>query len=228
MEFLPIIIDIVLVFILISSIFSGRKKGFVRMALSIAAAVISMIVAYEFAPTVAAWIEESLVREPMTNAIADSISANIGSGAEAIADAIPAYIMKAAELAGANIESFLSGINSPESVSNAAEQIYAVIKDGGIIPAANVLGFFAIYVISNTILSSVVITAINNIFKLPILKGINKLLGGILGGIKGVIVVCIISLVLSAATMLFKTDNDLLKAIDSSTVISTVVSIINT
>ncbi len=201
MGILPIIIDLVLVFIFIGSILKGRSEGFVRTVLSIIAAIVGILIAKEYCEPVALWIEEHLIRNAATNSIGNVLGFNIGNTAKEVINALPSYIKNAAEFAGIQIETFISETITSETVESATKSIYAAIKEVAVIPASKAVAFVIIYVIANTILS-IGISFINNFFKLPILKGLNKTLGAVLGGIKGVFEMYVISAVIGFASML--------------------------
>lgn len=201
MGILPAIIDLVLVLIFIGSILRGRSEGFVRTVLSILAAVAGFFIAKEYCEPVALWIEENLIRNAATNSIGNVLSNHIGDTVQEVINAFPAYIKNAAEFAGIQIENFVSGAITPEAVETATESIYAAIKEFAVIPASRVIAFVIIYIIVNAVLS-IGISFVNNFFKLPILKGLNKTLGAVLGGIKGVIEMYVISAVIGFASML--------------------------
>lgn len=202
MEIFPLVIDLILILILASCVFDGRKKGFVKMILSIAATIISVLIAHEYSAPVAEWANETFVHEATVNTFAEAITYHLNNGAQAIAEAIPEYIVRAAEAGGVAISSVVSDIGSSVDAVQAAEQIYDGIYGAIISPILSVVAFLVVYAVCNFVLSFGV-SFINRIFKLPVLKGLNKLLGGALGAVKGIIVVCIVSMVLIVAGDLF-------------------------
>ncbi len=200
MEFLPIVIDLVLIFILISSIFDGRKKGFVKMILSIIATIISIFISNELAEPVAIWINKAFVHDRIAGSIENAISSSISGGAQAIADSLPDYIVRAAEAGGISADGLLAGIGSSANAAEIAEQICIAAENAFIGGALIVVAFCIIYAISSFILSFGV-SAINRIFKLPVLRTLNKTLGGVLGGVKGIVIMFIVSGIIGFAAM---------------------------
>ena len=71
-----------------------------------------------------------------------------------------------------------------------------------ILPAIKAVAFFVIFAVCSGILA-IVIAVIDSIFKLPVIKSLNKLLGGVLGAVKGLIGVLIVSVVLCGISELF-------------------------
>ena len=153
MAILSVVIDIALVAVFIGAVIKGRKNGFVKMILSIIATVVAILIAKEYCEPVALWIEENLIRNAAINSIANVLSFNIGGTIQNAIDAMPDYILNAAEYAGVEIESFVSGVITTETVGTATNAIYYAVKDFAIIPAAKIVAFFVIYAIANAVLS---------------------------------------------------------------------------
>ncbi len=214
MNYLSLIIDAALIVILLIFIFDGRKKGFVKMALSIVATVLSIFVARELCEPVALWVEENMIRQAATNSIANVLSFNMNGNIQDAIDALPAYIVNAAEYAGFSIESVISGEITLEAMEKAVPQIYSAIKEFAIIPAVKIVAFFVLYLVCNFVLS-IAVSFISKIFKLPVLKSFNKLFGGVLGGIKGVFAVLLMSAVLGFATMIVISE-DFINAVENT------------
>ena len=220
MGLLSIIIDFILIAVFIGGIIKGRKNGFVKMILSIVATIVAILIAKEYCESVALWIEENLIRNAAMHSITNVINFNIGGTIEDAISAIPPYILNAAEYAGVEIESFVSGgIITAETSATATQAIYSAIKEVAIIPAAKIVAFFVIYAILNALLS-IGISFVDKIFKLPILKGLNRLLGTIVGGIKGFFEMFIISTVVGFLTMLIP-DHEIIEAISNTVIQNT-------
>jgi uncharacterized membrane protein required for colicin V production len=220
MNYISLIIDAALIAVFLVFVFDGRKKGFVKMALSIVATVLSIFVARELCEPVALWVEENMIRQAATNSIANVLSFNMGGNIQNAIDALPAYIVNAAEYAGFSIDSVISGEITLEAIGKAVPQIYSAIKEFAIIPAVKIVAFFVIYLVCNSVLS-IAVSFISKIFKLPVLKSFNKLFGGVLGGIKGVFTVLLVSVVLGFATMIVVSE-DFVNAVENTYIQQTV------
>lgn len=176
-------------------IINGRKRGFINTALSLAASAIAIFVAYKYAMPVAQWADGAFIKSAAVNTFSEAISAHLSSGTQAVIDAVPSYITEAAEAGGVSLQELISGIGSSINAEQAAEQIYGATYSIIILPVLTVVAFLAIYAIISFILSFAV-KAIDKVFKLPGLKGLNKTLGGLLGAVKGVAAVAILCAVL--------------------------------
>lgn len=225
MDILPFIIDIILIVVFAGCIIDGRKKGFVKMILSVAAAVIALFIAKEYAEPVANWINESFVHGRIVESISRAISDSVGSGAAAIANALPDYIVRAAEAIGLSAKEITADLGSNVTSVQAAEQICTAVEGAFIVPAIKIVSFFIIFAIGSAVLNFAA-SFINGIFKLPLIKSVNKLLGAILGGVKGLIAVLIIGLVFWLISSIAP-ETPFAAAVEDSAIIKTAWEIIN-
>lgn len=226
METLPLILDGILILIFASFIIIGRKKGFVKTVLSLAATIISIIVAKEYSPAVAQWLNDNFIHEMGVNWLTNLISDNISGGAQAVADAIPQAISEAvASLMNTSVESMIYGAATAEQIAAAAEKIYSAAEGAFILAFINAVAFLVLFIIANLILS-LGVSLINTIFKLPVLKRINKLLGGIIGAVKGAIGIGVICTLLEVSSQLF-VDSQMQTAVDGSLIVQFVTDLIS-
>lgn len=201
MEFLPLIIDLAFVALLVVNVLDGRKKGFVKMILSFAAAVLSWLIAAEFSQPLAEWANEAFVHGWISGSIENAIADSLGNGTNALIEAIPDYIANAAETAGISVQSLAQQLGSSVDSAQAAEKIYTAVESAFVVPAIRIVAFFIVFAVAQRILA-ILIGIVNKFFKLPIIKSFNKLLGGAAGALKGIIVIAVLSLVLSFVIML--------------------------
>lgn len=216
MEFLPLIIDLAFVALLVVNVLDGRKKGFVKMILSFAAAVLSWLIAAEFSQPLAEWANEAFVHGWISGSIENAIADSLGNGTNALIEAIPDYIANAAETAGISVQSLAQQLGSSVDSAQAAEKIYTAVESAFVVPAIRIVAFFIVFAVAQRILA-ILIGIVNKFFKLPIIKSFNKLLGGAAGALKGIIVIAVLSLVLSFVIMLAP-EMDFFLAAEQSTV----------
>ena len=225
-EFLPLILDGILVLIFASFIFIGRKKGFIKTVFSLIVTVISVIVAKEYSPAVAQWVNDNFIHEMGVEWLTRVISDNISSGTQAVANAIPQVISDAvATFTNTSVEAMLSGVAASAEIAEIAEKIYTAAENAFILTVISAIAFLVIFIASNAILS-LGVSVINIIAKLPVIKSINKLMGGLLGAIKGAIGVTVICQVLASVAKLFA-DSPLQVAVDGSAITQFVCKIIS-
>lgn len=206
-----IAIDIVFVAIFVISIILGRRKGFVRMVLSLAALAVSWVVADKFSPAVSQWLNDNFIRENVIALLTEKLTAVFENGSREILEAVPDYIIKAAELAGVSLENLLSSAGEPSVI---AENIFSACEATVVLPLLEFLMFIAIFIVVNIVFKVIVYVA-DKIFELPSLEKLNKTLGAIMGAIKGICYVGILGIVMNAAGYIV-TDSKFTDAINGS------------
>lgn len=215
MSAVSLIIDLVFIAVLVIFFFKGRKDGFVKMLLSLFATGISCIVASEYSPAVAQWANERFIRENAVESIAEKIAKVIDGGTNSVLNALPSYVISAAEKAGISIESLVADASSSADPAAIAESIYGAVE-GIIVAVLQILAFILVFVIAHLILS-IGVKIISTFFKLPVLKQFNEMLGGIAGVIKGVFAVVVLCTGLHGVSV-FTSGSELSQGIDGSLV----------
>lgn len=201
MDFLPILIDLAFVALLAVNVLEGRRKGFVKMILSFAAAIFSWLIAAELSQPIAVWANESFVHGWISGSIENAIADSIGNGTNALVAAIPNYISSAAETAGISLQSLVQQFGSNIDSAQAAEQIYSAVESSFVVPAIRIVAFFIVYAIASRVLAFG-IGIINRFFKLPIIKHLNRILGCFAGALKGAVIMSVICVLLSFVVMI--------------------------
>ncbi len=225
MDFLPLIFDAIMILIFVSCIIDGRRKGFVKTVLAVLSAIVCFIVAKEFCGPVAVWVNENFVHSALVTAISDVIRDNINEGTQAVLAQMPQTLTDALAQFGFSVESAISGLGTQENVTQAAESITNAAQDILVLPLLNIISFIVIFAVCRFV-SGILIGMVNTFFRLPVIKGLNKLAGGILGAVKGFIVIAVVSFVALGAAQLLP-DMPIAQAIKDSTVITTLAEITN-
>lgn len=220
MDFLPLLIDLAFVAMLVVNVLDGRRKGFVKMILSFVATVLSWLIASELSQPVAEWANEAFVQNWISGSIENAIADSIGSGTNALIEAIPDYIASAAQTAGVSVQNVVQQLGSNVDSAQAAEKIYAAVESVFVVPAIRIVAFFIVFAVCERIFA-IFIGIINKFFKLPIIKGVNRILGCFAGALKGSVVMSVICIVLSLAVMIFP-ETEFTKALGNSTVYQSV------
>lgn len=216
MEFFPLIIDLAFAALVIINVFDGRRKGFVKMILSFIATIVSWLIASEFSQPIAEWANENFVHGWISASIENAIADSLGNGTNALIEAIPDYIARAAETAGISVQNLALQLNNTVDSAQAAEKIYTAVEGTFVVPAIRIVAFFIVYAITERILA-LGIGIINRFFKLPIIKSFNKLLGGAAGALKGILIVAVVSIVLNLFIMVAP-ESVFAQAVEQSTV----------
>ncbi len=195
MEYMPLIIDAAIILIIVACVFIGRFRGFAASVLSFAATIACMIVAKIYASPVAVKITELFIHDRLHEKISTRLSGAVDGGTNLVFDALPSYLIQGAENAGFNSQSALA--------SSALGQISEKLTDGTekaiVIPLVTCVIFVLLYIISKFI-SRLCIGLANAVTKLPLIKQINRSMGGVMGALKGIVFVFLAVLISMTVT----------------------------
>lgn len=223
MDFLPYLVDAVVVLIFVCAVLDGRRRGFVKMILSLVAAIISIALAGELSEPIAvrindAYLHDIIVEEIDNNLNIDDITQQ---DVAQIEEAVPSQITAVAEEAGISIEDILTA--ATEAEGGLSENLIAEAEENLIIPILTMTVFAAVYILLMMVFA-IIIGAINTAFKLPVLNKLNTVLGALLGALKGVTVVLVISIV-AVLTASFAPENELGEAVLNSVLLNKIFEI---
>ena len=211
-----IIFDLAFIALIAVCIIDGRRKGFVKIVLSLAAMVVTWLVAAELSAPVAVWLNEAFVGEWLTKSIEGAVADSIAGGSNAIIASFPDYIANLMQVAGISLEELAIQIGNTVDPAAAAEKIYGAIENNLVVSVLRIVSFFVLYLLMNWVMS-IVIGIIGKVFKLPVLKGINKLLGSVVGAFKGIFVAVIVSIIFGLVAMAFP-ESEFVQALDGSVI----------
>ena len=222
MEILPLVIDGILILIFAACIIDGRRKGLVKMILSLVSVIISFAVAQSISAPVAAWANEAFVGEAVSGYVEEYIGDAFENGAslnkdypdvQSIEENLPEEIKSLLEKYGVSIESITD--DAADSIEQVSKNIADKILDAVLLPVLETVAFLAVYIICSAVLS-IISGIICSVFKLPVINRINKILGGILGAVKGFCVVTVVSM-LAVLVCGFIQGNEVADAVTQST-----------
>lgn len=216
-------IDIILVVIFASFVLTAVKKGFILSLLEFAAVILALVLAYNFSPKVAETAYDGFVKEATIKTIETQIEENVSlqettTQTQLLLESIPDYMVSVADFMGVSVDDIKQSVASSKLTSeNIATELVEKIAQPIIIGALTALSFVVLAIVLLFVLKFLA-QIIAKIFKIPVIKTVNKLLGGILGACKGFAVVLFICTVL---TVFFASgDNELTAAVNDSVVVN--------
>ena len=216
-------IDIILVVIFASFVLTAVKKGFILSLLEFAAVILALVLAYNFSPKVAETAYDGFVKEATIKTIETQIEENVSlqetsTQAQLLLESIPDYMVSVADFMGVSVDDIKQSVASLKLTSeNIATELVEKIAQPIIIGALTALSFVVLAIVLLFVLKFLA-QIIAKIFKIPVIKTVNNLLGGILGACKGFAVVLFICTIL---TVFFASgDNELAAAVNDSVVVN--------
>ena len=194
------VIDIGIIVILGASLVFGIYRGFVQTILSVACCLISVVLAFSFGPKLAAIVSGS-----------EGISTTLATYTDAVARVGDYNLasLSVDQLPVDRIDQILSSVSLPEPIanilsSNLKNKVFAnsglttvndYVSNTVVGVAVNILCFIAVYAVAYLVLS-VLAGLINAVFKLPLLKHLDWLAGGVFGLIRGALILYVIFLII--------------------------------
>ena len=210
------VIDIVILVIIGASVVYGLYRGFVHTLLSVACCLISVFVAFSYGPKLADLVSGS-----------QGVSSTLATYTDAVAR-VGDYSLAStpvSQLSDGVIQQVLDSVALPESIAsilrgNLKNQTFSgtglttvndYVSNTVVAVAVNILCFIAVYALCYLVLS-VVVSLIQHVFKLPLLKQMDWLAGGVFGLARGALLVYVFFLLVPVLSTIIPLDafNDLL------------------
>ena len=212
------IIDIGILVIIGASVVYGLYRGFMQTVLSVACCLLSVLVAFAFGPKLAQLISSS-----------QGVSSTLATYTDAVTR-VGDYSLASTPVNQLNdglLQQVLDGVSLPSPIasileSNLRSQVFAgtgltsvndYVSNTVVAVAINALSYIACFAVSYLILS-VIVSLIQHVFKLPLLKQLDWLAGGIFGLVRGALILYVLFLLIPILSTVIPMDafNDLLAA----------------
>ncbi len=191
-------VEIVVAVYLLGMILYGHYKGFIRLAVSMAALIVTLVIVYAAMPKAAAFIKENTpVYSWIVEHTKDTMEHAIGMDNDVQMPAKQRQAIENLPLPRDIKEMLLENNNS---------QMYEILGVNAFIEyigsylanmILNWIGFVILFLVVY-ILLRVIMKWLDIMAKLPVLSGMNQIAGAILGGIQGLFFLWLLSLVLTA------------------------------
>lgn len=218
-----IIIDVILLAILAVFIFTAAKKGFMLTLLELLAVVIALVVSFQSSPLVAQATYDGIIENKIIETVETKIDETVDVSTTAeqtvvIMDSIPEFMVKYAASVGVDTEEIKAQISSEKiSSENVATELTQKIAQPIVVGAMTIVFFFPIAVILLFALKWLA-KLLSKLFKVPLVKTANQILGGALGACKGLLVIIFVCTILE---FLFSgSDGEFAQAVNQSNVMN--------
>lgn len=181
---------------LIGMVLYGHHKGFLRLVVSMAAMVVTLVVVNLALPHVTEYVKE---KTPLYDSIGDSIMENLQTYLEEVVT-MPAeerMVIEDLPLPESLKQSLLEHNNSDIYQALGVDTLADYIKNYMATMIVNAMCFVLTFLLVYVALT-VLVHALDIIARLPIIHGINKMAGAALGLVEGLAFVWLMCLVLTA------------------------------
>lgn len=182
---LPYLADAVIVVIFLLFIILGVKRGFVRSVLDLVGTLAAMLVSMWFSGIAAQWVFSTFLQESLTRQIAEALqAAPAADAAEAVLSVVPEILRGGLEAFGITSDAINQAVAGTSG--QAAAAVVAVLSPMvvSVLRGLFALVLFVFLLVIFRILSGVVC----RIFRLPVLRQLDKGLGILLGITQAVLI----------------------------------------
>ncbi len=202
-----LLLDVLVIAVMAGSIVYGYKNGFVKSLMSLVSGIVSVLVAYTFTPMLSAWLNAKYILSAISKGIAETFASAAKTSGD-VAGEIVYDLKKMFENPQIRtiIERFGADVSTIEGASGEAEVVgYDMIDSLAVTvarPVANtvstVVAFLIIFV-GAVIVLKIATAIIAAMFKLPVLKSMDKGLGIVSGIFCAVFLGWVLSLAIEVA-----------------------------
>lgn len=182
---LPYLADAVIVVIFLLFIILGVKRGFVRSVLDLVGTLAAMLVSMWFSGIAAQWVFSTFLQESLTRQIAEALqAAPAADAADAVLSVVPEILRGGLEAFGITSDAINQAVAGTSG--QAAAAVVAVLSPMvvSVLRGLFALVLFVFLLVIFRILSGVVC----RIFRLPVLRQLDKGLGILLGITQAVLI----------------------------------------
>lgn len=207
-NFIGIIIDAVIVAVSVLIVVTSRKRGAVKTIMSLLSGVAALLLSYAFTPVLSAYLKNKFFLEKFAKSIMDTVASLSSAGKDAAENVIydvsrlveNSQFLSVVEKYGGDPDKIGDTLSAVTDTGyTAVEQVSYAVADPIAKAVSDVVAFGAIFVISLIVLK-IVTLIVSAVFKLPVLKTLDKTLGGIFGIITAVLFVLVFAMVVNTVS----------------------------
>ena len=186
MDFLSIVLDILILVVLAIPVVQGFRNGFVKTVLRFGRVLISAVLSCLFAKRVGGWLRDKWIYDFVYGKIDGIVTDEVGKGAtiDNISDKLPAGLRDSLSAFGVDTGALAEDVAEAgqSAIAEFTENVASSVS--GIVSV--VLAFLAVFLVSFLLL--LIVGALLNaiVSRIPIIKTINRWLGGVIGLLVGI------------------------------------------
>ncbi len=182
------VIDLIIIIVAVTAVWHGIAKGFVKSGMRFASIIIALICVFSFTTPVAAWLEESFVKQRVSSLTEDTLGSIVNAGAERLdIDEVlsdrPESLSNFADRFKFDISDieeyyndFLTNLTQSDALKALSDKIADPTASAISTVCAAIIIFLAVMIIC-----AIATWLLELLCRLPVLKQLNKLLGGLFG-----------------------------------------------
>lgn len=189
------VLDAIFAAIILICIIVAWKKGFVQTILSFVGFVAAAVASAYYCGRIAQYFYELVIEQPLYQSILKKVLTLVPTGeiinnVENIGDVLPGFVATLFRSAANNANEQIT-----ETLTGTAEAVARTVLDAVVQPLMlsllSVIAFFVLFGLMMVIVN-ILVAVVGKVFSLPVLSGINRVLGGVIGVLNGV-VLCLVA-----------------------------------
>lgn len=190
------ILDIIVIAIILISVFIGYKVGAARALFSLIGSIVSFLLAVLLGRYLTTLIYDGYIKSSIVKSISDSLTINTQSALSQ--ESLPPFVRFALNFTGNSFESTAVDTfsDAPDIIANGIEVGIRPIVTSVLSFALTGILFLIIYFLFRFLLLKLLLS----VFKLPVLRGINRLLGAVCSLITSVLFISFAAFLLRLIT----------------------------
>lgn len=185
-----ILVDILIISIFLITVGISTYRGFVKSAIGVAVILCSFIAAKMFGGLIGEWIDGVFMFDTLNGVVASLLNSTLGElseavDGEALVGMIPETFKNALALAGADVSALADSVSSIGVVTESnIMEISATIAHPISAFVSEVIGYLGVFIVG-LIVFKIIGSLVVGVFKLPILRTIDRMLGFLVGTFTG-------------------------------------------
>lgn len=204
---MSVVLDVIIVAVFVIALVWSVKRGFIKAMTGLVSFIAAIAVALWLSAPVARWAYNTLVA-PSVSAALEQVQTDAGQSAAMSADAMlegmPDGIRSILASVGITSGDALTAKLSPDGSGALIDRVMTDIIEPTATALIRMIAMLLLFLLTSFIVS-LLLKAVDKVFKLPLLKGINRTLGfipGVLNGVVSVLLAVVIIQVLCSLGVL--------------------------
>ncbi len=219
------ILDGAVILIVLFCVWNGWRKGFIKALSRLLAFVLALVAAMLLSTPIAAYVYDSTVsptvQEVLTENLMQTGATTITQSVDTALTDMPGFVRNLLShqgiTSGADVVGKLS-IGNSDTMTAVAQQIDTVVIRPVTVALLRVLSFLILFIVVSVI-AGFLLRLLDKVFKLPLLRGINRTLGFIPGIINGVLCALLLTTVVQVWASMGSADGFITREMLSDTVL---------
>lgn len=199
------ILDGCLLLVLLVGVIIGCKRGFIKSAVRLIGCLLALVLAFCLSSPLSEWIFDSFLSKGIEQSVSQQLTdAAVGSAQaleaqiDGVLEGLPAFVRNALVSYGVGSPEQISGVleaHGAQSTSAITETLVSYVIRPVCVLLLQIVCFIALFVLLSVIIR-LLGRMLDRLFNLPLIRHVNRLLGGVMGLIEGALAALILVAVL--------------------------------